>query len=118
LAALGSDIHIDVQMAKRAGAAVFGGAGLFLQRISGQGTVLIHGSGDFIDRQLASGETLTVSTGNLAAFSGSVDYAIQRVGGVRRTLFGGEGVVMTRLTGPGRVLMQSLKRKREKSIMT
>ena len=113
VAAWGADVHIDVQMAKRAGAAVFGGAGLFLQRLSGQGTALIHGAGDFMDRELKAGETLVVSTGNLAAFSDSVDYAIQTVGGVRRTLFGGEGMFMTRLTGPGRVLMQSLKRKRD-----
>lgn len=114
LAAWGEDVHIDVRMAKRAGAAVFGGAGLFLQRLSGQGMALIHGAGDFMDRELRVDETWVVSTGNLVAFSDSVDYAIQKVGGVRRTLFGGEGLFMTRLTGPGRVLMQSLKRKRNR----
>lgn len=115
LAAWGNHIDIDVRVAKRAGAALFGGAGLFLQHISGDGMALIHGAGDFIEKQLEAGETMIVSTGNLAAFSESVDYAIQTVGGIRRTLFGGEGVFMTRLTGPGRVLMQSLKRKRESS---
>ncbi len=110
LAAWGVDLDISVMVARRAGAALFGGVGLFLQRISGEGTVLIHGAGDFSDRELASGESLLVSTGNLAAFSDSVEYDIQGVGGCRKVLFGGEGFFMTQLTGPGRVLLQTLKR--------
>jgi len=110
LAAWGSDVRISVTVAKRAGAAMFGGAGLFLQRIAGEGTALIHGSGDFGQVDLAAGERILVSTGNLAAFSDSVDYDIQGLSGVRRVLFGGEGLFMTRLTGPGRVLLQTLER--------
>jgi uncharacterized protein (TIGR00266 family) len=110
VAAFGPRVDIDVRVARRAGAAFFGGAGLFLQHISGSGTVLVHGSGDFIERQLGDGESLLVSTGSLAAFAESVDYDIQGVAGCRRILFGGEGLFMTRLTGPGRVLLQSLKR--------
>ena len=109
LAAWGN-IDINVSVAKRAGAALFGGAGLFLQKISGQGTVLVHGSGDFSQETLAKGETRLVSTGNLAAFGDGVDYDIQAVGGLRKSLFGSEGLFMTRLTGPGTVLMQTLKR--------
>ncbi|NJN16246.1 MAG: AIM24 family protein [Oscillochloris sp.] len=110
LAAWGDEIDITLIIARRAGAAVFGGAGLFLQRISGRGSVLIHGSGDFERRQLAQNEQLIVSTGNLAAFSDSVDYDIQTVGSLGRAFFGGEGIFMTRLSGPGVVLLQSLKR--------
>lgn len=110
LAAWGEDVDIDVTIARRAGAALFGGAGLFLQRISGKGLVLVHGSGDFHERRLAQGEQILVSTGNLAAFADSVDYDIQGVGGVRKMLFSGEGLFMTRLSGPGRVLLQTLKR--------
>lgn len=110
LAAWGDDVRIDVAVAKRAGAAFFGGAGLFLQRLSGSGTVLVHGSGDFDERDLAAGEELFVSTGNLAAFADSVDYDIRGVAGIRQMLFGGEGFFMTRLRGPGRVLLQTLKR--------
>ena len=110
MAAWGTNVEITVTTARRAGAAFFGGAGLFLQRISGQGTVLIHGSGDFYERQLAANEQILVSTGNVAAFADSVDYDIQRVGGLRKTLFGGEGLFVTRLTGPGRVILQTLKR--------
>lgn len=110
LAAWGAQVDITVTVARRAGAAFFGGAGLFLQHISGRGTVLIHGSGDLYDRRLEAGEELHVSTGNLAAFSNSVDYDIRGVGGGAKWLFGGQGLFMTRLTGPGRVLLQSLQR--------
>ena len=104
------NINIDVTIARRAGAALFGGAGLFLQKVSGDGRVLIHGSGDFYERNLAAGEQLIVSSGHLAAFADSIDYNILSVGSVRKLLFGGEGFFMTRLTGPGKVLLQSLKR--------
>jgi uncharacterized protein (AIM24 family) len=110
LAAWGSDIDISVTVARRAGAAFFGGAGLVLQRISGNGTVLIHGRGDFLREELEDGRELLVSSGNLAAFADSIDYDIRRVGGLRKTLFGEEGFFMTRLVGPGVVLLQSLKR--------
>ena len=110
LAAWGEDVDISVTVARRAGAAFFGGAGLFLQRISGRGTVLVHGSGDFSQIDLAAGEEILVSSGNLAAFAGSVDYNIRGIGGCRRVLFGGEGLFMTSLKGPGRVLLQTLKR--------
>lgn len=112
LAAWG-DIDITVTIARRAGAAVFGGAGLFLQRLSGNGTVLIHASGDVDERRLEDGERLTVSTGHLAAFSDALDYDIEYVGGVRKVLFSGEGLFMTRLSGPGLVLLQTLRRRRE-----
>lgn len=111
LAAWGDDIDIDVTVARKAGAAFFGGAGLFLQKVSGTGHVLIHGSGGFLEQRLLDGEEITVSTGNLAAFADGVDYDIQGVSGVRRIFFGGEGLFMTRLRGPGRVLLQSLKRR-------
>jgi uncharacterized protein (AIM24 family) len=112
VAAFGSTIDIDVVVAKRPGAALFGGAGLFLQKVSGKGTVFIHGAGDFIEHYLEKGDSILVSTGNLAAFSDEVDYDIQGVAGLRRIFFGGEGFFMTRLKGPGRVLLQSLKRSR------
>ena len=110
VAAWGENVDITVTVARRAGAAVFGGAGLFLQTISGVGKALVHGSGDFYERQMAANEELLVSTGNLAAFSADVDYDIRGVGGFRRMIFGGEGLFMTNLRGPGRVLLQTLKR--------
>ena len=109
LAAWGAEIDISVSIARRAGAAMFGGAGLVLQRIAGRGTVLVHGRGDFRRVDLAAGEEMLVSTGNLAAFSSRVDYDIKAVGSLSKTLFGKEGLFMTRMAGPGTVLLQSLK---------
>lgn len=109
VAALG-DVDIDVTMARSAGAALFGGAGLFLQKLSGTGIAVVHGSGDFVARELAPGERLLVSTGNLAVFSGETEYGVRGVGGCRKMLFGGEGLFMTELVGPGWVMLQSLKK--------
>ena len=108
VAALG-DVEIDVTMA-RAGAALFGGAGLFLQKLSGSGIAIVHGSGDFIEQKLEPGERILVSTGNLALFESSVRYGIKSVGGCKKMFFGGEGLFMTELTGPGSVMLQSLKK--------
>jgi uncharacterized protein (AIM24 family) len=112
LAAWGSRIDITVSIARRPGAALFGGAGLVLQRITGSGTVLVHGHGDFRKLTLAPNEECRVSTGNLAAFSSGVDYDVEAVGSLRKTFFGKEGLFMTRLRGPGSVLLQTLKPKR------
>jgi len=109
LAAVG-EIDISVTMAKKAGAMFFGGGGLLLQHLSGKGLVFLSVAGDLVEYNLEQGETILVSTGNLAAFQKSVDYSIKSVGGCFKMLFGGEGVFMTRLTGPGKVLVQSLKR--------
>jgi uncharacterized protein (TIGR00266 family) len=109
MAAVG-DVNIGVTVAQRVGAAFFGGAGLFLQEISGKGLVFVHGAGDFLDLRLSAGEKIQVSSGNLAAFADTVDYRIRGVGGCVKMIFGREGVFMTELEGPGRVLLQSLKR--------
>ena len=104
------DVDIDVEIVGKAGTALFGGAGLFMQRLSGDGIAIIHGSGDFIERQLAAGEKLLVSTGNLAVFSAQVDYDVRRTGGCLKSIFGSEGFFMTEMTGPGWVMLQSLKK--------
>ena len=109
VAAVG-DVDISVTAARSAGAAFFGGAGLFLQHLSGTGVVVIHGAGDFIEHQLKQGEKLLVSTGNLSVFSAETQYDIRSVGGCLKMLFGGEGLFMTEMTGPGWVMLQSLKR--------
>jgi uncharacterized protein (AIM24 family) len=109
VAALG-DVDIDVTMARSAGAMLFGGAGLFLQKLSGSGIAVVYGAGDFVPVQLAEGEKILVSTGNLAVFSGGVGYGVRSTGGLFKALFGGEGLFMTELTGPGWVMLQSLKK--------
>ncbi|MEZ4238401.1 MAG: AIM24 family protein [Myxococcota bacterium] len=104
------DVDIDMTMARSAGAMLFGGAGLFLQRLSGRGVAFVHGAGDFIAHELGPGEKMLVSTGNLAVFSGEVRYGVRGVGGCWKSLVGGEGLFMTELEGPGWVMLQSLKK--------
>jgi uncharacterized protein (AIM24 family) len=103
-------VDISVTTAKSVGGALFGGAGLFLQKLSGEGIAIVHGAGDFIEHQLEAGEKLLVSTGNLAVFSADVSYGVRGVGGCSKMFFSGEGMFMTELTGPGWVMLQSLKK--------
>ena len=101
---------VDTEMAftKKLGAGFFGGEGFILQKFSGQGTVFIHACGDFVIKNLLPGETLKVDTGSVVGFDSTVLYDITRAGGIKTSLFGGEGLFLTTLTGPGRVIIQSL----------
>lgn len=101
-------IEIEVAFTKRLGAGLFGGEGFILQRLTGHGLAFVHAGGTVVRRDLKEGESLRVDTGCLVALSETVDYDIQFIGGVRNALFGGEGLFLARLTGPGRVYLQSL----------
>lgn len=105
-----ADINVEVEVAftKKLGAGFFGGEGFILQRLSGVGQAFIHAGGTIIEKDLQEGEKLLVDTGCLVAFATTVDYNIEFVGGIRNTLFGGEGLFLTTLTGPGKVYLQSL----------
>lgn len=101
-------IEIEVAFTKRLGAGLFGGEGFILQRLTGAGMAFVHAGGTVVRRDLEAGESLRVDTGCLVALGESVDYDIQFVGGIRNALFGGEGLFLARLTGPGPVFLQSL----------
>lgn len=103
-----SGIEIEIAFTKRLGAGIFGGEGFILQRLEGDGRAFVHAGGTIVEKNLAAGETLRVDTGCLVAFDTSVDYDIQFVGGFTNALFGGEGLFLARLTGPGKVYLQSL----------
>jgi uncharacterized protein (TIGR00266 family) len=100
--------EIEIAFTKRLGAGFFGGEGFILQKLSGNGMVFVHAGGTVIEKDLAAGETLRVDTGCLVAFAMTVDYDIQFVGGFRNALFGGEGLFFAKMTGPGKVYLQSL----------
>ena len=100
--------EIEVAFTKRLGAGFFGGEGFILQRLTGDGMVFVHAGGTVIEKDLKPGETLRVDTGCIVAFSTSVDYDIQFVGGFKNALFGGEGLFLSKMTGPGKVYLQSL----------
>ena len=101
-------IEIEVAFTKRLGAGLFGGEGFILQRLRGSGMAFAHAGGTVVRRDLAAGESLRVDTGCLVALGEGVDYDIQFVGGVKNALFGGEGLFLARVTGPGPVYLQSL----------
>jgi uncharacterized protein (TIGR00266 family) len=107
LCALG-DIDISIAFTKRLGAGFFGGEGFILQKLEGKGLVFAHSGGTVVPIDLGAGERLKVDTGCLVAFQPSVAYDIVRVGGIKTSLFGGEGLFFALLTGPGRVWLQTL----------
>lgn len=100
--------EIEVAFTKKLGAGVFGGEGFILQRLVGDGMVFVHAGGTVIRKDLQPGETLRVDTGCIVAFQTSVTYDIQFIGGFKNALFGGEGLFLATLTGPGTVFLQSL----------
>ena len=101
-------IEIGVAFTKKIGAGLFGGEGFILQRLDGDGMAFVHAGGTILKRELQPNETLRVDTGCLVAFAPSVTYDIQFVGGFKNALFGGEGLFLANLTGPGLVYLQSL----------
>ena len=103
-----STVQLNVALVKRLGAGFFGGEGFILERLTGPGKVFIHGGGDFVEFSLNMGETLQVNTGCIVAFDESVSYDIEMVGGIKTAIFGGEGLFLATLTGPGRVIVQSM----------
>src|SRR5262245_13089609 len=102
------DIDISIAFTKRIGAGFFGGEGFILQKIEGTGKLFFHSGGTIVPMQLGAGERMKVDTGCLVAFDPTVDYDIVRVGGVKTSLFGGEGLFFVQLAGPGRVWLQTL----------
>ncbi len=101
-------IHVSVAFSKRLGAGFFGGEGFILQRIEGDGLVFLHASGTLHEMELSGGEKVRVDTGCIVAFDERVNYDIQMVPGIKTALFGGEGLFFATLTGPGRVILQSM----------
>jgi uncharacterized protein (TIGR00266 family) len=101
-------VSIGIAFTKRLGAGLFGGEGFILQRLTGDGVAFVHAGGTLCQRRLAPGETLRVDTGCIVAFQKSIEYDIQFVGGIKNTLFGGEGLFFATLTGPGDIWLQSL----------
>jgi uncharacterized protein (TIGR00266 family) len=103
-----STAQLNIELVRRLGAGFFGGEGFILERLTGPGQVFIHAGGDFVEFQLQAGEMLQIDTGCIVAFDEGVDYDIQLVGGIRTALFGGEGLFLATLRGPGRVIVQSM----------
>ena len=102
-----SNVETQVTFTKRFSAGLFGGEGFILQKATGNGTLFLEVDGDPIVKELAAGEVLKVDTGNVVAFSPSISYEIETVKGLGNMFLGGEGLFLTKLVGPGKVILQS-----------
>ncbi|MBA3975473.1 MAG: TIGR00266 family protein [Candidatus Solibacter sp.] len=103
-----SSVSLSIALVKKIGGGLYGGEGFILEKLTGPGTVFIHGGGDFVEFDLGPGEVVQVDTGCVVGFDESVDYDVQLAGGIKTALFGGEGLFLTTLRGPGQVLIQSM----------
>lgn len=100
-------VKLNITFTKKFSSGFFGGEGFILQDISGSGMAFLEIDGDMVERTLAPGEVLKVDTGNVVAFDRSVNYEVEMVKGLGNILFGGEGLFLTKLTGPGKVILQT-----------
>ena len=100
-------VNTSMAFSKKIGAGLFGGEGFILQKAEGNGMMFLEVDGDVIQKELAAGEVLKVDTGNVVAFANSVSYDIETVKGLGNIFLGGEGLFLTKLTGPGKVILQS-----------
>jgi uncharacterized protein (TIGR00266 family) len=101
-------VSVGIEFQRKLGTGLFGGEGFIMQKLEGDGLAFVHAGGTIIERTLSPGEMLKIDTGCLVAFTSQVNYDIQFVGGIKNTLFGGEGLFFATLTGPGTVWIQSL----------
>lgn len=101
-------VDLDIAFQKDLGAALFGGEGFILQRLSGKGQAFIHAGGALMTRELAKGEKFRVDTGCIVGFSPTVNYTVEMQKGIKNAVFGGEGLFLAMLEGPGTVLTQSM----------
>lgn len=103
-----SDTKVEMAFTQKFSAGLFGGDGFILQKLTGNDLAFVHAGGALINKELKAGEVLRVDTGCLAAFESSVQYEVMFVKGVSNILFGGEGLFFIKLTGPGKIYLQSM----------
>lgn len=101
-------VELNVHMQQKLGAGIFGGAGFILQRLSGSGRAFVEMHGDVVERELAAGDVLRVHPGHVAMYDATVPLELTTVPGIRNKLFGGDGLFLAQLRGPGRVWLQSI----------
>lgn len=101
-------VTIGIEFSKRLGRGLFGGEGFIMQKLEGDGMAFVHAGGTLARKELGPGEVLKVDTGCIVGFTKDIDYDIEFVGGIKNTIFGGEGLFFASLRGPGIVYIQSL----------
>ena len=101
-------VSIGIEFQRKLGTGLFGGEGFIMQKLEGDGFAFVHAGGHVMEKELQAGELLKIDTGCIVAFTHSIQYDIQFVGGIKNTIFGGEGLFFATLRGPGRVWIQTL----------
>ena len=101
-------VSVGIEFSRKLGRGFFGGEGFIMQKLEGDGMAFVHAGGTMARKELATGETIRVDTGCIVGFTKDVDYNIEFVGGIKNTVFGGEGLFFATLKGPGVVYVQSL----------
>lgn len=101
-------VEVGIEFQRKLGTGLFGGEGFIMQKLEGDGMAFVHAGGHVLRRELQYGETIKIDTGCIVAFTPSVHYDIQFIGGIKNTLFGGEGLFFATLQGPGSVWIQTL----------
>jgi uncharacterized protein (TIGR00266 family) len=101
-------VTVGIEFQRRLGTGLFGGEGFIMQKLEGDGMAFVHAGGHVFERELQPGEFLRIDTGCLVAYTQTIEYDIQFVGGIKNTLFGGEGLFFATLRGPGKVWIQTL----------
>ena len=101
-------VSIGIEFQRKLGTGLFGGEGFIMEKIEGDGMAFLHAGGFVQEKDLLPGELLKIDTGCIVGFTGSVNYDIQFIGGIKNTIFGGEGLFFATLRGPGKVWIQSL----------
>ena len=100
-------VELKTVLTKKLGSGLFGGEGFILQEMAGNGTVFLEVDGNKVIKELAPGEVLKVDTGNVVGFEKTVQYEVEAVKGIKNMLLGGEGLFLTKLVGPGKVILQT-----------
>lgn len=101
-------VSVGIEFQRKLGTGLFGGEGFIMQKLEGDGMAFMHAGGHVQERILQAGEILKIDTGCIVGFTAGVDYDIQFVGGIKNSIFGGEGLFFASLRGPGKVWIQSL----------
>jgi uncharacterized protein (TIGR00266 family) len=101
-------VSVGIELQRKLGTGLFGGEGFIMQKLEGDGLAFVHAGGHVFERVLQPGEMLKIDTGCIVAYTKDINYDIQFVGGIKNTLFGGEGLFFATLRGPGKVWLQTL----------
>ena len=101
-------VSIGIEFQRKLGTGLFGGEGFIMEKIEGDGMAFLHAGGYVQERDLQPGELLKIDTGCIVGFTSNVEYDIQFIGGIKNSIFGGEGLFFATLRGPGKVWIQSL----------